>query len=286
MDTRLNSFLTVCDTMNYRKAAELLHLSQPAVTKQIQSLENEYGIKLFYFDGKKLNRSEKSYLLEIYANSQKANYENILKKLSEKESKTLKIGFTKTIGEFTVLEEIIRYIDNNEANLELVIDNTEKLLCSLKNNDLDFILVEGNFDKEYFDYKLISKEFFTGICSNEHPFANKNIDIDDIYNSTLIIRERGSGSREIFENLLNLQGNTIEKFNKIISVSSVNLITQLVVRNKGISFGYEKIKYQKKELSTFCVKELSYFHDFNMVSLKGTGGLDKAENFLKTTSNK
>lgn len=281
MDTRLTSFLKLCETMNYRKAAELLHLSQPAVTKQIQSLENEYGTKLFYFDGKKLNRSKKSYLLEMYANSQKANYENILEKLSEKEVKTLSIGFTKTIGECIVLEEIIKYIDENDARLELVIDNTEKLLRSLKNNDLDFLLVEGNFDKEYFDYKFISKEFFTGICSSKHPFANKIIEIEDIYNSTLIIRERGSGSREIFENLLNLQGNTIEKFNKIISVNSINLIKELIIRNKGISFGYEKIKYQNKEISTFNVKELSYFHDFNIVSLKGTGGLDKAEYFLK-----
>ena len=47
MDQRLETFLTVCATMNYRKAAEQLHLTQPAVTKQIQALEALYGVRLF-----------------------------------------------------------------------------------------------------------------------------------------------------------------------------------------------------------------------------------------------
>ena len=50
MDQRLETFLTVCATMNYRKAAEQLHLTQPAVTKQIQTLEALYGVRLFTYD--------------------------------------------------------------------------------------------------------------------------------------------------------------------------------------------------------------------------------------------
>ena len=47
MDQRLETFLTVCATMNYRKAAEQLHLTQPAVTKQIQALEALYGAPFY-----------------------------------------------------------------------------------------------------------------------------------------------------------------------------------------------------------------------------------------------
>ena len=47
MEQRLESFLTLCDTMHYGRAAEKLHLSQPAVSKHIQSLENQYGVSLF-----------------------------------------------------------------------------------------------------------------------------------------------------------------------------------------------------------------------------------------------
>ena len=57
MDQRLETFLTVCATMNYRKAAERLHLTQPAVTKQIQALEALYGVRLFTYDSRKLRKT-------------------------------------------------------------------------------------------------------------------------------------------------------------------------------------------------------------------------------------
>ena len=57
MDQRLETFLTVCATMNYRKAAEQLHLTQPAVTKQIQALEALYGVRLFTYDSRKLRKN-------------------------------------------------------------------------------------------------------------------------------------------------------------------------------------------------------------------------------------
>ena len=47
MDQKLSTFLTLCSTMNYSRAADALHLTQPAVTKQIQALEAQYGVKLF-----------------------------------------------------------------------------------------------------------------------------------------------------------------------------------------------------------------------------------------------
>lgn len=67
MDQRLETFLTVCATMNYRKAAEQLHLTQPAVTKQIQALEALYGVRLFTYDSRKLRKTPQGETLEIYA---------------------------------------------------------------------------------------------------------------------------------------------------------------------------------------------------------------------------
>ena len=66
MDSKLHTFLVLCQTMNYRLAAERLHLSQPAVTKQIQSLEQSLQTKLFNYDGHALHKTEKCLLLERY----------------------------------------------------------------------------------------------------------------------------------------------------------------------------------------------------------------------------
>ena len=57
MDTKLQTFLMLCQTMNYRLAAERLHLSQPAVTKQIQALEQLLHTKLFIYDGHTLHKT-------------------------------------------------------------------------------------------------------------------------------------------------------------------------------------------------------------------------------------
>lgn len=67
MDQKLSTFLTLCSTMNYRRAADALHLTQPAVTKQIQALEAQYGVKLFSYDERKLRKTPQGEILERYA---------------------------------------------------------------------------------------------------------------------------------------------------------------------------------------------------------------------------
>ena len=81
MDQRLETFLTVCATMNYRKAAEQLHLTQPAVTKQIQALEALYGVRLFTYDSRKLRKTAQGETLEIYAISQRYQDEELRRAL-------------------------------------------------------------------------------------------------------------------------------------------------------------------------------------------------------------
>ena len=100
MDQRLETFLTVCATMNYRKAAEQLHLTQPAVTKQIQALEALYGVRLFTYDSRKLRKTPQGETLEIYAISQRYQDEELRRALKRQEKTSLRIGATKSIGDY------------------------------------------------------------------------------------------------------------------------------------------------------------------------------------------
>lgn len=90
MDQRLETFLTVCATMNYRKAAEQLHLTQPAVTKQIQALEALYGVRLFTYDSRKLRKTAQGETLEIYAISQRYQDEELRRALKRQEKTSLR----------------------------------------------------------------------------------------------------------------------------------------------------------------------------------------------------
>ena len=64
LDHRIETFMAVCELMNYRKAADLLHITQPAVTQHIQFLENEYGCRLFLYENRKLTKTPEACLLE------------------------------------------------------------------------------------------------------------------------------------------------------------------------------------------------------------------------------
>lgn len=88
MDQKLETFLTLCKTMHYGRAAELLHLSQPAVSKHIQALEAQYGVRLFTYQARRLQKTREGDLLEQYAFSLRYNEEMLLARLHEK-SKTL-----------------------------------------------------------------------------------------------------------------------------------------------------------------------------------------------------
>ena len=92
MDQKLSTFLTLCSTMNYRRAADALHLTQPAVTKQIQALEAQYGVKLFSYDERKLRKTPQGEILERYAISLQYNDAELTRLLAEKPKTLLRIG--------------------------------------------------------------------------------------------------------------------------------------------------------------------------------------------------
>lgn len=281
MDLKLETFLVLCETMNYRIAAEKLHLSQSSVTKQIQALENEYGAKLFVYDGQRLHRTEKSYILENYAFSQRYNYQEVLEKMKEVPKKKLRMGMTKTIGDFFLMNQLIEFLKKDDFDFTLIVDNTVHLLELLDNNLMDFLVIEGLFDKEKYDFKLLKIENFVGICHKNHPFAGKNLSITDILNESVIIREDGSGSRKILENSLDAQGYSLDEFSRKISISSIHLIKKLLEENLGITFAYEGLIQDGDHLSTFDVSGLTSLHEFNIVFLKNTNGGELAKEFFK-----
>lgn len=150
MDQRLETFLTVCATMNYRKAAEQLHLTQPAVTKQIQALEALYGVRLFTYDSRKLRKTPQGETLEIYAISQRYQDEELRRALKRQEKTSLRIGATKSIGDYILLPQIIRFLKEPDNELFFTVDNTAHLLAQLEGGELDFVVLEGIFDKSRF----------------------------------------------------------------------------------------------------------------------------------------
>ena len=143
LDYRIDTFLTLCEQMNYRKTADILHISQPAVTQQIHYLENQYGRKLFQYENRRLVKTEAAVILEKYARAAKLQEQGLREKLESDPLHSLRIGATKTIGDYYLKKDIRRYLQSPDNALTLLVDNTEHLLKLLEENELDFAVVEG-----------------------------------------------------------------------------------------------------------------------------------------------
>ena len=265
LDYRVLTFLTLYDEMNYRRTAEKLNMTQPGVTQHIHYLENYYGVKLFAYDGRTLSRTRNAERLKRYFDSVKAEEADIRDSFIPTDTVHLTIGATKTIGEFVIAPQIRSFLKSSNHQLDLTIDNTEVLLHMLEKAQLDFAVIEGIFDKSKYGYRLYKKEKFVGICAKNHPFANKTVNLEEIFDEDIIVREPSSGTRTLLHNALMDRGFSIGSFKRCISVSNFSIICDLVANNNAITFAYEPISRCRSDLATFTVADMQISGEFNFV---------------------
>ena len=277
LDFRLETFLELCNTKNYTKAAKKLCITQPAVTQHIKYIESKYNLKLFTYIGKNLilTKSGEEFLnnilqLKTLSNSIENNINSI-----NTNNKSISFGATRTIGEFFIPDIVKKYIKEfPSANLSVLVENTSTLLNMLKNGGIEFALIEGHFNKSDYETYLISKEDFVIVLSPDNPLSKKNnLKINDLFTQNLIIREKGSGSREIFELWLYEHGYSYNDFSHFIELGNINLIKDIVKNNLGISLMYKKAienELDSNELTFIEIDKLNLSHEFNFIFLKNS----------------
>lgn len=279
IDYRVKTFLALCDFMNYRKTAQILNMTQPAVTQHIHFLENQYGCKLFDYDRHSLKMTREGMLLKRYCESVMYQEEKLFEKIKSGEKRLVRFGATKTIGEYVIPEQVERFLQLSDYNVEIEIDNTRYLLDKLKRGELDFALIEGFFDSNDFLSRVYRSENFVGVCSKNHRFANKTILPDDIFTEHLFLREKGSGTRNILEQVLSEHNRTTEHFARVTCINHFTLMSKLIEDNLGITFAYEVMQKSYSSLAPFYVKGWNIVRDFNYVYLDSADSLEILETF-------
>lgn len=287
LDNRLETFLTLCETCNYTKTANKLSMTQPAVTQHIQFLENYYKVILISGKGKNFSLTKEGEALQQYVKTLKANSDRILPLVHriKNQVKPLNFGATLTIGEYTIppiLYQILK--EDSETSISMFVENTHVLLKMLWEGKIDFALLEGHFNQNEFEFKLISNEEFIGVCSPENKIASITNDLQELLEQNLILRELGSGTRDILEQALYNQNLSSKDFKRKIEIGNMNVIKELCNKNIGITFMYREAV--KKELSKGYLKEIpirdfKISHPFNFVYLKNCPDKSKIEYWLE-----
>ena len=123
------------------------------------------------------------------------------------------------------------------------------------------------FDRARYASELYSKEPFAGICPAEHPFAGQTVSLAAALDECLVLREKGSGTREILEQTLAATSHSVSEFSRIVTVTSFALIGRLLLSLDAITFGYEVLCRPDGPFATFKVEGWDIVREFNYVSL-------------------
>ncbi len=279
IDNRIYTFLDVCKTMNYTRAAENLHITQPAVTQHIHYLERVYGVVLFQLQGKKLLLTHEGEMLHQMASAICVDERQIRKELQDsiQQKETLKMGATLTVGEFAVpvvLQEYLKEFPGTD--ISVIVQNTEKLLQMLEAGEIQFAVLEGRFDKSAYEYRRISREKYIGVCGRRFhtEYCRKNpIAMEELFSQRLIIREEGSGTRGILEQFLAEHNQSLDKFSGKLEVSNMGAIRKLVMADCGISFLYKAVaedEIKEGNLFEIPIEDFQIQREFNFVYLKNS----------------
>lgn len=276
LDFRIQTFLSVCKHLNFTNAAEELHITQPAVSQHIRYLEHLYGTELFTRDGKRIELTAAGELLlatmTVLRNDEQAMIKRM--QLCRSGKRRLTFGVTKTIGEYVIAAPLAQYLKSHpETDIHIQSGNTSFLLKCLHEGTLDFALVEGYFKSNTYETMVYRTEEFVPVCATNHVFSREVTELEDLLPERLIVREYGSGSRDILERNLAVNSIHVTDFAHIVEVENVHTIVSLLRQDCGISFLYEAAVRHELNKGKLRVIPLSNFHmkhDFTFLWNKGS----------------
>jgi len=251
LDQKVYTFLKVAECQNYTKAAKELNLTQPAVTQHIRKLEDYYDCQLIDISGKSVELTVQGKAFYNYANFQNANETQLINQM-EKAETPIKIGATLSIADYYLPSYLSSYISNNEEMISLTVNNTKSIIEKLLNNELYCAFIEGIFDKSLFHFKEFKTTKFVPVARKGHPLEGKKIVLADVHEYPLLLREEGSGTREIYENYLYQNNDSILSASKIYEISSFGIIKKMLSDTDAVSFMYEEVAREEVEKGELC----------------------------------
>ena len=279
LDFRMETFLTVCQCMNFTRASEKLNITQPAVSQHIHFLEKHYNTKLFRYEGRKLKLTGAGEILRnasLTMMHDEISMQNQMQKTDEEEE--IRFGATRTVGDVLMGRILERYLRRYpDAKICMIVDNTQELLRKLDEGTIDFALVEGFFQKNEYDHQKYSDENYIAVCAPDYTFNSDKIttdvSVENLFHERLLVREEGSGTREVLERCLDAQNFSIHDFDKVMEVGSLQTIRELTKAGCGITFLYETAvqdELREGTLKRIPLKSFEISHEFNFIWRRGS----------------
>lgn len=291
IDIKLETFITVVDTKNFTRAASILNMTQPAISHHIKLLEEYYNVKLLEKKNKNMELTEAGKILYKYA-LEIDKISKLAKKHLSNESSIIKrynVGATLTIGGYVLPPIIGNYkMNNNNIDIILQVENTENIIQKLFSGEIILGVIEGPFDKSKVIYEKFKDDELVFAISKNHEIAKKKkITIEEILSEKLILREKGSGTRQIFEDYMAQQGFEPKNITPYMEIGDITAILSLVESGLGATVVSKEAlnsTLMSKKFKALSIKNMKLKREFNFIYLKSSN-MDFIKNFIEFCKN-
>lgn len=231
----LRIFLTVCEVGNMTRAAKELYMAQPSVSQAIAELEKYYDVRLFERLNHKLYLTAAGERLQSYAHHMLNLSEQARKELADLDSGgSLRIGASLTIGAYLLPGLVAAFRQQFPATeVFSLVDNTALIEKLILEDKLDLGIVEGPVYSPQIVEEIYCDDHLVFIASPQNPLANKaRLIVSELANQDFIVREAGSGTQTIFENVM--QASDVSW--KVAGIyNNIEAIKQAVIANLGLA---------------------------------------------------
>lgn len=239
VDSKVRTLLAVVQAGSFTRAAEELHLTQPAVSHHIRQLEQEFGIKIFNMEKRTLVPTAEGAVLIKYARRMMAVYNKARQAIedSSKQLRHLTVGITQTVAEHRMPQAIALYcLERPETHVSITTDTIKNLYTGLELYELDMAVVDGPLPASGLNSVLLDTDYLCLVVSPEHRFAGRSsVLLQELKDEKLILRSSGAGTRIQFDSYLLNHSESIRNFNVMLELDNLATIKELVARNLGVS---------------------------------------------------
>lgn len=276
-DFRLQVFHTVARRLNFTKAAEELFITQPAVSKHIQELEQHFKVKLFERNGTKIRLTTAGDILLQHTGRLLNVYHSLeldMNSLAQPHSGKIRIGASTTVAQY-VLPGVLAAFHRRftGSSIELTVNNTEQIEHLLQQQKNDLGIIEGRSRNALFKYTPFVKDELVLVAASNHPLARKGvIKPEELLQIPLLMREPGSGTLEVLAHALKPLGIKISQLKKEMQLESTESAKQYVLHSDCMAFlsVHSVLKeLQNKECAVIEVKGLTIERDFYFIRPHG-----------------
>ena len=279
---QLALFHAVAQESSVSRGAEKLHISQPAVSKQLRDFEKSLGVALFHRLSSGVKLTEAGTLLFEYSTKifeLETETEHALDELRVLERGRLVVGASSTIGTY-ILPPICAQFSEKYPKIELHVEifNTAEVQRRLVENTIDVGLSEGLIHFAEIEADAFAWDEIVAVASPSLGLYNREVSLDELLRHPIILRERGSGTREVVEQVFASRGIILQPS---MSLGNTQAILRAVEANVGLGFVSRLAAESAPQLQVLDVADFQIKRAFQRLKLRGKYESRAAREFVR-----